>query len=145
MRSLNAFLKQNAIPAKNKTVPISDRFLDESGKPMLWEIRPIPEKENGKIRDSCMKRDYSKAARKAGTTVDFDTALYTQRLLAASVVYPDLKDAQLQASYGVVGEEELLVEMLYSDEYARLREEVDDFTGYISREQDEDKDEVKNF
>lgn len=145
MRTLNAFLKQNAIPVANKFVPISDRFRDEDGKPMLWEIRRVAEKENSRIRQSCMKRDFSKAARKSGNTVEFDAPLYTLRMLVASVVYPDLKSIDLQASYGVVGEEDLLVEMLYADEYDRLRDEVDDFSGNLVQNQEEDKDEVKNF
>jgi len=144
MRSLSAFLKQNALPAKNKFVVISERFIDEDGKPMQWELRPIPEKENAKLREDCMKRDYSKQARKNGTTIDFDTTLYTQKLLAASVVYPDLKDSQLQGNYGVVGEDTLLVELLFNDEYALLRDEVDNFNSYLSRNQEEDKAEVKN-
>lgn len=144
MRSLNAFLKQNAIQSENKFVAISDRFPDENGKPMEWEIRRVKEKENSIIRKSCFEPNSSKKARRSGQMMEFNSTLYIQRLLVASVVFPDLKDSQLQASYGVVGEEDLLVEMLYSDEYGRLQEEVDDFTGYISREQEEDKDEVKN-
>lgn len=144
MNCLSAFLKQNALQAQNKFVPISDRFIGEDGKPMLWELQPLQEKENARIRESCMTRDYSKSAVKGGKSVNFDSTLYVQRLLAASVVYPDLKDATLQASYNVIGEVELLVEMLYSDEFSRLQDEVDDFGGYISRDLESDKAEVKN-
>ena len=109
--SLKAFLRQNAIKPENVKVAISDRFLGEDGKPELWELRPISESHHLKIKDSCMRR----SSRKRGAP-DLDSSLYNLRLMAASVVYPDLKDAELQASYGVVGGEELLKTMLLPGE-----------------------------
>ena len=41
-----------------------------------------------------------------------NASLYLRKLIAASVVYPDLYDAELQDSYGVCTPEELLYAMV---------------------------------
>ena len=45
-------------------------------------------------------------------------------LLAASVVYPDLNDAELQDSYGVKTPEALINKMLYMREATVLAQEI---------------------
>lgn len=151
--SLKAFMKQNTLKRDNKFVVISKRMVEEkidektkekTLEPVLWELKPIPEKLNARLKEEATEHDYSKEARRKGQTTTFNSTFYIQKLLAASVVYPDLKDIELQASYGVVGEEKLLVEMLYSDEYALLQEAVDDFDGQITETIEDHKDEVKN-
>lgn len=75
---------------------------------------------------------------------ELDTSLYTLRMTAASVVYPDLKDAGLQASYGAVGEEELLKAMLLPGEIANLYLKVQEVNGFDRDLTEEAKEEVKN-
>ncbi len=137
--SLKSFLRQNAIKPENVKVAISDRFLDEDGKPELWEMQPIDEMYNQRIKDSCMRR----SSKKRGIP-EMDTSLYTLRLATASVVYPDLKDAELQASYGAVGEEELLKAMLLPGEIANLYLKVQEVNGFDRDLVEEDKEEAKN-
>ena len=50
-------------------------------------------------------------------------------MLAESVVFPDLKEAALQNSYGVVGAEGLLARLLLAGEYDRLRRAVEEING----------------
>ena len=50
-------------------------------------------------------------------------------ILAESVVFPDLKDAALQNSYGVIGAERLLARLLLAGEYDCLRREVERING----------------
>lgn len=138
--SFKSFLKQAAILPEPKKVAISDRFLDESGKPELWEIRAISEKENAAIKESCT----SKSIFKGRQTTSFNGRMYSSRLCAACVVEPDLKNAELQASYGAVGEVELLDAMLISGEYATLTEEVQSINGFDLDKLVEDKAETKN-
>ena len=45
------------------------------------------------------------------------------------MVFPDLKDAALQNSYGVVGAERLLAKLLLAGEYDRLRMAVEEING----------------
>ena len=45
---------------------------------------------------------------------------YIHELTATAVVFPDLKNAELQKAYGVLGEAELLKTMLYVGEFAEI-------------------------
>jgi hypothetical protein len=65
-------------------------------------------------------------------------------LVASSVVYPDLKDAELQKSYGVVSDGDLLKKMLIPGEYLTLQQAVNEVNGFDTEKADEAKDEVKN-
>lgn len=137
--SLSAFLKQNSVTPENKKVVVSKRFV-EKGKPVEWEIRAVSEDANSKIRNSCTKTTTFKGR----PTSDFNRNLYLQKLCAAAVVFPDLKDAELQKSYGVVGEAELLAEMLLPGEFGYLLEIVQEMNGYDADRFEEYKEEAKN-
>lgn len=137
--SLSAFLKQNSVSPENKKIVISKRFV-ENNKPVEWEIRAVSEDVNSKIRNACTKTTTFKGR----PTSDFKRDLYLQKLCAAAVVYPDLKDAEIQKSYGVIGEAELLAEMLLPGEFGYLLEVVQEMNGYDSERFEEDKEEVKN-
>jgi hypothetical protein len=65
------------------------------------------------------------------------------KLIAASVVFPDLYDAQLQDSYGVKTPEELVVEMVNdSGEWNAFIQFINQFNGFISLQ--EQVEEAKN-
>jgi hypothetical protein len=115
MAGLNAFL--SPVNSENVKTVISKRFV-EDGNPVEWEIRPIGEKENNLIMKRCTKRD-----KKTGVD-QFDRIAYAHEIAAASVVFPDLTNADLQKNYGVLGESELLQAMLYVGEFAALTEAV---------------------
>lgn len=135
---LSAFLKQNALPVENEKHVISERFVDEDGNPIPWEIRALSEEENQAIRKSCTKVSGKKGPKVPET--DFDA--YLTKMTAASVVFPNLKDAELQKSYGVLGSDELLKTMLTAGEYARLIQVTQDVNGF--RDMDELVEEAKN-
>lgn len=111
MSSLKAFL--NPIKVENKEVIVSNRF-QEDGKPVPFVIKPISEKEN-----ELLLRKHTKKDKRTGQEV-LDKTAYSHALVAAAVVYPDLKSAELQKAYGVLGEAELLNAMLTVGEYAKL-------------------------
>ena len=120
MSSLKAFL--NPILVENKEVIISNRFQD-NGKPVPFVIKPISEKEN-----ELLLRKYTKKDKRTGQEV-LDRTAYSHALVAAAVVYPDLKNAELQKAYGVLGEVELLNAMLTIGEYATLSQAVTELSG----------------
>ena len=120
MSSLKAFL--NPIQVENKEVIVSNRF-QEDGKPIPFIIKPISEKEN-----ELLLRKYTKKDKKTGQEV-LDRTAYSHALVAAAVVYPDLKSAELQKAYGVLGEVELLNTMLTIGEYATLSQAVIELSG----------------
>ena len=72
----------------------------------------------------------------------FDGNRYSALLAAESVVYPDLHDAELQKSYGVMGADKLVVAMLTAGEFTRLSEAVQQASGFDLEESIED---AKNF
>jgi hypothetical protein len=133
MSSLKAFL--NPIKPENKEVIVSDRF-QEDGKPVPFVIRPITQKENEQLLKKHTKRD------KRGNDV-FDRTGYIHELVASAVVFPDLKNAELQKAYGVLGEVELLKTMLYVGEFAELAQAVQELSG-LDVDINEEIEEVKN-
>lgn len=139
MSGLSAFMAQNAIKPENEKHIISDRFRDEKGNPIPWEIKAISEDENEVLRKSCIKR-----TKKRGIIQnEIDQNLYLGKLVAESVVYPNLKDAELQKSYGVLGADKLAKKMLTAGEYVRLLQIVQQVNGF-DVSMDELVDEAKN-
>ncbi len=133
MKSLNAFL--NPVHVENKEVIVSNRFKDND-KVVPFIIRPITQEENKLLIKKYTKKD------KKGTEV-FDRAEYVQALTASAVVFPDLKNAELQNAYGVLGESNLLQKMLYVGEYAELAIAVQEISG-LDKDINNDIEEAKN-
>jgi hypothetical protein len=60
-----------------------------------------------------------------------DTRKLVSKMIAASVVYPNLNDAQLQDSYGVTTPEDLLVKMVDNpSEYNDFANFVQNYSGF---------------
>ncbi|GAA4294208.1 phage portal protein [Anaerocolumna aminovalerica] len=133
MKSLKAFL--NPVQVENKEVIVSNRF-KENDKVVPFIIRPITQEENKLLIKKYTKKD------KKGTEV-FDRAEYVQALTASAVVFPDLKNAELQNAYGVLGESSLLQKMLYVGEYAELAIAVQELSG-LDKDINNDIEEAKN-
>ena len=129
-RSLAAFL--NPIKVENELVEVSDRFIGEDGNPVKWEIRAIGSKENDQLMRKHTKRD------KKTKQEIFDRTSYINDLVASAVVYPDLKNSELQQAYGVLGEVELLQKMLsVMGEFMRLSESVQKLSGLDVEDEDQ--------
>lgn len=137
--SLKAFLSQNAQLPQNEKIIISNRFT-ENGEPVPFEIKAVTEEVNSKIRTKATKINIGKK----GKTSDFDSSQYLSELIVASVVEPDLQNAELQASYGVIGATKLLEVMLLPGEYGDLLNAVQRINGYEKEDFEEIKAEVKN-
>ena len=58
--SLQAFMKQNAKQVDNEKVLVSERFLDEDGKVIPFEIRTISNEEDEAIRKNAQKQFLSR-------------------------------------------------------------------------------------
>lgn len=125
MSQLERFLKTNKKTRENTVYAASHSFTDEEGKPVLWKIRPISTKENEAIRDECITED------KAAGRYRLDISKYTAKLLAASVIEPNLYDKELQDSYGVMTPEALIRELLDNPaEYRRFADFIQEFNGF---------------
>lgn len=120
MSAMKAFLKGQKKIKPNAFYSASENFLDDNGKPIPWEIKPLSTKDNERIKDECTTiietRD---KGFKAHPKVDIK--MLQAKQITASVVFPDLYDKELQDSYGVMGAEDLLFALLdEAGEYQNL-------------------------
>lgn len=124
---LQAFFAQNVQSEITEEFVVSERFKDENGKAIPWKLRSMTEAQNTEIRKSATKRVKVKGQ---GYAPELDHEEYIGKLIVESVVFPDLKNAELQKSYGVMGAAELLKVMLISGEYGRLAKKVQEINGF---------------
>ena len=140
-KSLSAFMAQNAKKVENRKIVASTRFIGEDGKPMEWEICCITAGENQKLRKSCM-RSVPVQGKRGQYTQEFDNAGYQAKLVTKCTVFPDLNDAELQESYGVMGAEQLISVMLTLGEFDEYLSAILDLNGFA--DMDDLVDEAKN-
>lgn len=143
MLNLSLFLKKNKIVRENTTFAATKSLLDENGIPLEWEIKPITTKENDEIRDACMIEVPVKGKPNMYRP-KMNTAKYGAKMLAASVVSPDLMNAELQDSYGVKTPEDLITEMIDDPgEYNEFLAFVQEYNGFNTNMEDK-VEEAKN-
>lgn len=130
MSQFRLFMKQNKQPRENVKYPAVSSLRDENGEPLEWELRPVTSKENDLIRDECTA-EIPVAGKPNLYRPKLNASLYLRKLIAASVVFPDLYDAELQDSYGVKSPEELLCAMVdRPGEYGELAAFVQKLNGF---------------
>ena len=141
-KTLTAFLSQNAKKVDNVTYVASNRFVDpETNKSVPWEICCITAAENVALRKSCMHR-IQVPGQKGQFTQDFDANAYLAKVAVRCTVFPNLNDAELQKSYGVMGAEQLITTMLTPAEFEDYSTKVLQANGFQST--DEMIEEAKN-
>lgn len=134
MSSLSAFLHPEQ--KENREVIVSERF-KEDGKPVPFIIRPLTQKEN-----EALLRKFRKTDKKTGLEL-FDRIAYNQEMVASSVVFPDLTNAELQERYSGLGAAKTLISMLYVGEFATLLNAVQELSG-LDTDINEDIEDAKN-
>ncbi|MEK3733680.1 MULTISPECIES: phage tail assembly chaperone [Paenibacillus] len=140
MSDFSMFFAEHSTAEITEEFVVSVRFKDAEGHPVPWKLRSITEEEN----QECRKAATRKIKGKNGVfTPEIDANEYMSKLMVASVIYPDLKNSELQKSYGVLGAEALLRKMLLPGEFAALGERVQALNGF-DRDINELVDEVKN-
>lgn len=140
--SFEAFMKRNKIKKPNTKFVATKSLVDENGKPLEWEIKALTTREAEKIREACTIEIPVKG--KPGMyRPKLNTDLYTTKMVAAAIVYPDLYNAELQNSYGVATPEELIKEMVDNPaEYMDMVNFVQNYSGFETMQ--EKVDEAKN-
>lgn len=148
MRNLSEFMKPNKIEKENIFYPASESFLDSKGSVLLWEMKAISSDEDAKLRAGSYKTVpvLSKNGKplKNQTTKEFQAELYTAKLTAATIVYPDLLNAELQDSYQVKDPIALLRTMLNPGELSDLMVKAQELCGFDNEIKDELVEEAKN-
>jgi hypothetical protein len=142
--SMAAFMKGNVKLPENVKYAATDRITDPStGKPVEWEIKALPSGTIAKLREKC-SRMVKLPTKKTYYTQMTDQEKYMEALAVTSTVFPDLNDATLQDSYGVIGAEALLHALLcVGGEYDDYAAKVAEVNGY-EPDMDELKDNAKN-
>lgn len=106
-------MKENKVVKEDEMFPATKSLCDENGEPLLWRLRHISSKEMEDIRERCTYEE--EIPGKYGQT---RTKVKQKKLqidiICAAVVEPDLRDSELQDSYGVKSQEDLLMEMIDS-------------------------------
>ena len=143
MGDLSRFLKKNKKTKENLKVAATKSLTDENGDPLLWEIRPLTTREDNALRDACTV-DVQVTGKPGMFRPKFHANQYLARMAAACVVYPNLNSKELQDSYGVMGAEQLIQEMIDDPgEYDTFMSQLQEYHGFDQNFQDK-VNEVKN-
>lgn len=143
MGDLSRFLKKNKKTKANLKIAATTSFLDDNGKPLLWEIRPLTTKEDNALRDACTV-EVPVTGKPGMFRPRFDGNKYLVKMAAACIVSPNLNDKELQDSYGVMGAEQLIVEMIDNPgEFNAFMDKIQEFHGFKQIFQDK-VEEAKN-
>ncbi len=141
IETLKGFLKQNAKIVTEVEYVASKRFTDESGEPIVWRIRVLTNKELEKLRDKFTKKVFEPGTRKSEE--QFNVKDFTDELVTRTVAFPTLDDIDLQNSWGVSSEIDLVKAMLNGGEYTDLTRAIQEANGFETGFEDKVK-EVKN-
>lgn len=134
MSDLTRFLKKNKKVKDNTTFPVTKSLTDDNGKTLLWLIRPVSTSENDALRDECTI-DVQIPGKPGMYRPKLQSSKYIAKLLANSVVEPNLHDKDLQDSYGAMTPEELIKEMVDDPgEYSDFTAFVQKFNGFTNME-----------
>ena len=139
--TLKGFLKQNAKIVTEVEYVASKRFTDENGDPIVWRIRVLTNKELEKLRDKFTKKVFEPGTRKSEE--HFDVKDFTDELVIRTIAFPTLDDIDLQNSWGVSSEIDLVKAMLNGGEYTDLTRAIQEANGFETGFEDKVK-EVKN-
>lgn len=140
--NISAFLKQNKKTRENTKFAATKSLLDADGNPLKWEIRTISAKENDALQEKCIL-EVPVPGKPNQYRQKVDSTKYAKKLVVASVVFPDLLNAELQDSYGVKTPEDLVQEMVDSaGEWNALFQFVNQLNGFTTL--DEDIEKAKN-
>jgi len=130
MSTLSAFLKP-LYYEKTKAFVLSDRFVDETGKPVAISIRSITQDVNDNLIKLSTKRK-----KESGSEVEYlEKREYQARLITTCVSDPDFASEELCKAYGVIDPLLVPAKMLMVGEYSKLVSEIMNINGF--------KDDVK--
>lgn len=141
--STSPFLKQNKKPQKPIKIYVSDNFVDSDGNQVPFILKIISTKEVDALSDKCMEPVIDpRTHRKTGQEIN--QKRLQEEILAKSIISPDLADEELQKSWGVNNEVELLNEMLDFKERSVLVTEFDKYFQTNEQKAEEAEEETKN-
>lgn len=135
--SLKSFFKENNIKIENVKYIASDRFKDENGEVIEWELKVLDNKKVDELRNRFSSRSFVNHKEE----FKFNSEDFMKVFVTEAIVFPNLTDKDLQDSYGVFSPYELLQEILTVGELTRLTEYINNLHDYKA---DKKVDEIKN-
>lgn len=145
MSNLQAFFAQNVEKVGIEEYEISKRFkepvldengeqvFDEKGNPVTkvikWKFGAIDGVQDDAIRKANTKR-MPVPGKKNVMMPETDFEMYTLQTAIATCKFPDLNNAELQASYGVMGAEALVRKMLLPAELMEFKKFAQTVNGF---------------
>lgn len=151
---LKYFMRPEIKEAQDEIVEVEGfaPFADENGKLLPWQVRVLSRKEANAIREKYVKRrrvhdKKGNLVLSSNGEVAFETVTdvdgFNTHLLIEALVFPNLKDEDLQKYYGVSNSDDL-VDVLFRDRdlYAHALEVVIKVNG--ATVDDDEENEVKN-
>ena len=129
MSDFAVFMAGSAIKDEIVEYVASNRFVDAKKKPVAWKIKAIDSDLDEAIRKECTKRVPIKGKR-GQFNMETDHDKYIAKLCVACTEYPNLNDAELQGSYGVMSAEALLKKMLKPGEYTEYKTKIMEVNGF---------------
>jgi len=129
--NVQLFFKENRAPRENEFFAATRLFKDENGVPIKWELKPLSSKKLEDIKWTNMENG------------GLNEKQYQKDLIIASVIFPPLRNKDLQDSYGVKSAEDLLFELLTGNEFTDLSLKVMSMNGLVD-DIDELINEAKN-
>lgn len=141
MNDLKMFLKGNRKTRENQKYAPTQAFVDENGKALEWEFRPLDSKEMDQIRE-----DNTFEVQVTGKPNMYRSKANSKKIIEdmiiAATVVPNLYNQELQDSYGVKTPNDLLHELIeVPGEYDDLGKFVQQMNGYSL---DEKVEQAKN-
>lgn len=106
-----------------------EREITIGGRKRKMKFKPIGATVGDEIRKKCRKVTFTKGQK----VIDTDQDKYLSNLIIETTTYPDLKNAELQGAWGVMGAEELLKSMkskMSDGEYSEWSAIVSEVNGY---------------
>lgn len=106
-----------------------EREITIGGRKKKMKFKPLSAGVGDEIRKKCRKTSLMKGQK----IVETDQDKYMTNLIIETTTYPDLKDAELQKAWGVMGAEQLLEAMktkMRDGEYSEWGSVVSQVNGY---------------
>ena len=136
---LTAFFAENVEQLEECEYVVSRRMKDAEGNPVPWVLRPVSKAQEARAREAAY--EYTRS----GGTVNksLNAMTYEINLIVEAVAFPNLRDPQLQNSWGCMNPADLLGKMLSAGEYMALWQKVNDISDFNTTQQ-EDVEAAKN-
>lgn len=132
MNTFDLFLKENRKKRQCYYAEVCKDIKDDKGNIVKWKFTPLTTREEEEIREEVTET--------VNGNLKLNMNKYIEKLITASVIYPNLYDATLQDSYNCKTPESLLKAIVnIPGEYSDLARLVQEKNGFNSLREDIEK------